>query len=308
MSSITLADQLTSHRKRRQALEQLISFARQITSAGDSMEALQYVTRPSQTGDRKRFSFLSEMAHHLEAQTTDLLKERLSQTDKLLIAETELFLHLAALSEEEFFARHQGAEAEEIQHSIQMLEKRLQAFRRKAQTNVAIRLVLDERGAQLKALHLPISQEQLSVEVLELRQKEQKCRDKIIREVNSLVTETNHLLSQPLYPESVVQAMQQNRARLQEALLHLQAGKSLEDLPFHIEVHEEVRTLPEPFEAQDAPAVSEPLLPSQIPLPATEESPTGFLRVFSRWLNSGMEVSWKDAGQQPRPPEERRSP
>ena len=59
MAKINVADQLRLHERKRQALEQLKQFAVQLASAGDGMEALQFLARPSQTKGGKSFSFLS---------------------------------------------------------------------------------------------------------------------------------------------------------------------------------------------------------------------------------------------------------
>ena len=291
-TNITLADQLLAHRKKRQALEQLISFARQISVAGDSMEALQFAARPSQRPDKGKLSFLLEMTAHLQAVDTATLQTRLAQIDKLLIAEVELFLHIATLNEDDFMELPHQNPTEDFHEQIESVQKRLQSFKRKAQTNVALRLVLHERGVQLQALKLPIAQDALAQQVTVLRQKENFCRKKIIQDIRLLLADTAHILHNHQYPQQMVDKLWETHDNLQQALAHLESGKSIESLSFNIEAHLEIDALP--------------IAPDALPLPAVEETPTeaskqlqeagknGFFARIDRWLNTPFDVSWNE--------------
>ena len=279
---------------------------------------MQFVTKPSQKSGNNRFLFLDKMTQHLQGIDTDELQCRLGKIDTQLIKEVNYFIKITGLSEEEFNASFATKNADETEKSISALENKLKDFRRKAQTNVAIRITLLGRGVQLLSIKLPVTQEHLSSQVADLKTKEKKCKTRIKQEINILLDDTNKILNNEQYPEALKNKMVEVKEQLESALTHIEHGKNIEDLPMIIEVHEDQYELPvgfgddKPQQSPDkkaesdtppveCPAPKDALKAHKTPAtntPHTTEKNKSLFYLLKCWLLSPWGVTWKEIKRQ----------
>lgn len=316
--SMTLTEQLNAHRKKRHALEQLFLFARQLVVAGEGMGAIECAARPSQTISAQQTQQLESRIASYDVINTEQLKPALRKTDQLLASELNAILKIAAISEQYFNAQVKADSTDTVNTTLKKLYQRLQRFKTRAQNNLAIRNVLLQRGTPATAIKLPVSQELLADRVKSLRQKEKGYSEKIQTAVQSMLTDTSAILQGGQYPQTINDKMAETQQQLLQTLDHLNKGRSLDQLPFTIELELNDRdyalhahTLPTQTEEQEqeqepihlaASANDEALPPisdTVIAEPDIEPAKKlGFFYLLKRWLNTPTSVSWQDIKRQ----------
>lgn len=324
MTSYT--EELKSVRRKREAIERLISFAQQIARMASGMEAVQNMARPSQIPKKGAFALIAQLAERLSEVDTDQLKSRLAKLDDAVRKELKTIVKLSQTSEEQFFQLYPIQHNEDVESSYDLLIKELQDFRRKAQTDVAIRFVLHDRGVLLEHARLPFDQESLNEHAENLKSKESKCRQRIRKEVETLITDLDKFIEHPHFPEPMLSEIHSLREQLQQTMKDLDAGRDIEEIPSCFEIVDmgdddsiemdalpEEQSEPEPEAAEQAPEeapASEPEArpqaavkseaktpPQPTPKPAVEpiaeKKRNFFIRVWV-WLTSPWNVGWKD--------------
>jgi hypothetical protein len=166
-----IGQQLDQISRKRQALEQLLLLAHQLSRMQGGMGMLQQMLKPSQAPGRKATA-LEQLCDALAPRSTDELRRQLAALDELIARELSSVVVLSRLTRAEFIQRY--CESKGAADAAALLEKQLEEFRRNSQTNVAVRYVLHGRGIQLKAAELPISQEAVAQRLEALRTEEQQ--------------------------------------------------------------------------------------------------------------------------------------
>ncbi|MBL4867373.1 MAG: hypothetical protein JKY67_13490 [Pseudomonadales bacterium] len=323
-------DELISIQKKRDAIEKLVAFSQQLSKLVNTMESVQHMMRPSQIPKKGRFALLHQLIDRLQTVETEQLYTRLDKLDKEVGKEIKKILALSQLKEADIEKSYVGKSREEIELGHRTMLKELKDFSRKTQTNVAIRYTLHNRGCSLDSAKLPIFQEELGVQVENLKSQEHQCRNKLAQHLESLIHDTDLILNAPHFPDEVKQQVATVKADLEKNLEHIRDGKNIDGIPVFIESLEIAPSgtidLPpigaNPFEeteadAQDdaskdvesveslAPETENQILENQ----TTSDSTTlkelqsqyrqkGFFGRLWMWLNTPLGVSWGDISKQ----------
>lgn len=324
-------DELKTITKKRAALERLISFAKQISKMCGGLEAVQEMAKPSQIPKKGKFAFIGQMAHRLQPIDSDQLQDRLGKLDKAVQKELGAIIKISKTSEEQFFQLYQQSSEKEMASSYDLLVNQLQDFKRKAQTDVAIRFVLHERGAPLTHVKFPLDQETLSGHVDTLKGREGQVRQRIRKEVTDLIADTQKMIDMPQLPEDIKSELGPLKNQLEKIVADIDAGKEIDVIPDCFEVvdmssGDEVvmDTLPmEPEEdsepqvaaanlkethEENVPTKAEPRAKAVQPPPKQakaapvaqkkepqpEKPKPGFFSRLKMWIFSPWNVKWKD--------------
>lgn len=326
-------DELKTITKKRAALERLISFAKQISKMCGGLEAVQEMAKPSQIPKKGKFAFIGQMAERLKPIESEQLQDRLGKLDKAVQKELGAIIKISKTSEEQFIQLYQQSSEKEMASSYDLLVNQLQDFKRKAQTDVAIRCVLHERGAPLTHVKFPLDQETLSSHVNNLKGREGQVRQRIRKEVTDLIADTEKMMEMPQLPDDIRGELGPLKNQLEKIVADIDAGKEIDLIPDCFEVvdmssGEEVvmDTLPaEPednVEPQSPEAVVDQTVEKSEPKPETppkqptpkkpaakpakataakqEQSPPqekakpGFFTRLKTWILSPWNVKWKD--------------
>lgn len=323
----TEADELIEIRQKLESMEKLIAFAQQLARIVESMESAQHMTRPSQMPKKRRFALLHQLVEKLKTVETDELLVRLKKLDKEVQKEIRKILVLARLKVDDVHKRFTAELKEEVAKTHETMRNELKDFSRKAQTNVAIRFTLHERGYPVESAKLPISQEQLGNQVETLKAEENNCKHKLIDHMESLIEDTDFILQNSKFPEDIKQQVKIVKTNLQNNLAHIKDGGNIDDIPVFIESLEIKLTgsvdstpaeidsiLEEESRTTEPPEHDEPKLEDDPSLEiTTEESPSSTLKelqnqyrqkgFFGRlwmWLNTPVGVTWADIKNQPK--------
>jgi len=276
--------------RKRELLEKLLAFARQLARLQGGVETLQQMLKPSQTPGRKS-SAIADFCTQLARHDTADLQQKLQALDGLIARELDGIITLSKLSQDEFIAQYASGAADDLI----ALETKLIDFRRKGQINVAMRYLLHERGAKVEAARLPVTQEQISERLDSLRSEELRCRSRIRDEISAQMADIRQVLADPKHPESLKQQFAPTLTWLQQGLDLLASGGKLDELPVFIETVVMADERPPPLPTM----VVENVVPTEttdVVKPAPLRRKMGFWRRLQIWINTPWGVRWKDIG------------
>jgi hypothetical protein len=300
MSDLNPADigqQLDQISRKRQALEQLLLLAHQLSRMQGGMGMLQQMLKPSQAPGRKATA-LEQLCDALAPHSTEELRRQLAALDELIARELSSVVVLSRLTRAEFIQRY--CESKGAADAAALLEKQLEEFRRNSQANVAVRYVLHGRGIQLKAAELPISQEAVAQRLEALRTEEQQCREQLTQQARELLVDIDAAIANPDCSAAELARQMASKLRVEGTLKMLEQGRSFEDLPRELSGEDAplVARMARPeIETGNAARPAPPAAPKTAAkqmAPVKPEKPLGFWKKFKLWLNTPWETRWQD--------------
>ena len=211
-ASVSLSEELSRLREKREALEQVLSYAHQLTHLQSSIDVVQQMLTPSQAPGRTTSS-IADYCKKAAGLETPNLSAMLEKLDKALASDIEVIVALsqpgtkATVARREQYGKHLDTFA--------ALKAKLADFRRNGEMNVAIRYVLYERGVQLEAARLPISQNDVADRLNTVRDEEQHCRVRLKTDMETMVADIRRIMAQPGCPDPLKQRMSIARDRLE---------------------------------------------------------------------------------------------
>lgn len=300
------AEELKSLSKKRAALEQLIAFTQQICKMANSLDLVQEMVKPSQIPNKRFFPILSQLTERLKSAETPNLLRGLNKVDGELESEIHHILTLSQMSEKDFYQRFSGLSETNMKATYELLAQQLIEFKRKAQTDVAIRYCLNRRGVMLEASKLLIPQEALGKKVDDLKRQETACKLKIENNIQALIQDTDKILNNQNYPEAIKQQVAFVRKNLEQNLAYLREGKDIEEIPVFIEsveIRHNAKTTnslenneDDVETQQQAPQQSKPQKNQNASASSVPEQ--SFFKRLKVWLTTPWNISWKSISQQ----------
>lgn len=309
------SDELEQLHKKRELLEQLLTFTKQINQMGSGLDLVREMAKPSQRVNKRLFKLLLVLIERLQPLDTEELRTRLTTMDAQIKKELRRMMVLSRMSEEEFMQHFANSSTGQLAATYDALLEEIEAFRRMAQTNVAIRYILSQRGALVDACTLPISQEVLGETVETLRVKEAECKHKVEQKIEDMIGDTDLILSCDKYPDDLKEQLRGVRTNLTKNLERLRSGEAVADVFVSVDAFEisddyaEPEPEPEPQNtpsAQDAEEEEDgedtTEYARETPQQAEQDLsklPRPFVGIFlfvhdmETWLRSPWQVSWR---------------
>lgn len=195
---------------------------------------------------------------------------------------------------------------------LELIHPRVNGFNRFARTNIAMRVLLEQRGESLPALQFELPREAIAQRLARVEEKEQGICRALVAHIQDMRGDLALMLGNPHCAESQTQFYQVLDQALAANLAHIEAGLSLSELPMPIEsievegggsVEHADSPVAEPVGTAEAETAA-----SASPLPDVAPDPlpaSGLLGRLRRWLSSPVEVRWRDL-QPPADPAKRR--
>lgn len=312
------SDELEQLYKKRELLEQLLAFTKQIIQMGNGLDLVREMAKPSQRVNKRLFKLLLALIERLTPLETEELKSRLTTIDGQIQKELRRMLVLSRMSEDEFMQHFTKSSTSQLSATYDALQQEIESFRRLAQTNVAIRYVLSQRGALIDACSLPISQEALGETVETLRAKETECKQRVERKIEDMINDTDLILSCDKYPEELKEQLRSVRKNLVTNLERLHSGESVAEVFVSIDAFEisddnadTISPNPEPPQTDPHPATADKTPDAEGTDETDEEEvsekteldlsqlPRAFVGIalwfhdINTWLRSPWQVSWR---------------
>ncbi len=183
------------------------------------------------------------------------------------------------------------------------VKKLINEFERRTRTSVSMRVLMIRRGLKVDVLVIPIAEEVLQGRIEQLDEKEKECTGHIQKEIVAMKQDVELILEHHPCSDTLKKQLEAVRDELQQNLEHIRAGKSIDELPFPIEVAEGTdtnvwQTPPEPESKAEEPEPAEPARPvadDATTANAQETSPRGFFGTLWVYLTTPNHVNWKRA-------------
>ncbi len=295
-------DELRELTKKRQLLEHLIAFTKRIQQLSNSLDIVREITKPSQATSKRILPLIAHLLPRMKFLETPQLKTAMQRLQPDISHELKQIMALAEVSETDFTKRLATLSIDKRKAVFDVMTQELQVFKRKTQTNLAIRVCLHERGVITTAADLAISQEKISDKASALKTQESDCKHRIKTTINTMLEDTQKILSMPSCPDELKEKVEQVKKTLEHKLEHLNTGKDLSDLPVFVESLE-IDTSCDDVASQAAaraqtnstPTSLTSALTSDVFIEIAEEKIDRSLNHFQRlclWLNTPWEVSW----------------
>lgn len=281
--------------ERRSALERAVRIAASIERLQHGLQAAMLMGKSAASIPQKMIDSLDRLDDAVKVMPSPKLKAILARLEQEVQKRFTLIMQLAQRDEAELI--DVGLEPGED------VEALLRGYRKKAQTAVALKVLLHARGEITKPIPLPVPVEDIRRRLGELNEREQKCRKQVRTEIVVLVEETDQILARTDLPEGMREPIAAMRQELALNLAHLDAGGAVISLPVGIEVVTMGEAGAEvPVVESQAPLPQE--MGAEAPLEATPETAVkpqkmagrrpGLFYKIRRWVTTPFNVTWQD--------------
>ncbi|MCP3688107.1 MAG: hypothetical protein GY784_06810 [Gammaproteobacteria bacterium] len=283
---------------KRLALEELISIASGVHNQQTALNELAIIARPSQQFSGKVAKYLKSITSHLQNDSVEEIIEKLDKveavTQKLLVKVLRLAdLDVNALQDKQF---------DDIE--IESFTLFIVDFKRRTHTSLVLRYVLHQRGVAVSAFKLPISQEEIREQVIQLRRKENQCIVRIKDGINTIIDDARLLVAQGTLTAEIRGELVRVQKAMQVNLAHLDRGGAVTDIPNVFEIV--TLELEQPGDALDSTSAShadaQDLVNGNVKADRGEEKPIpestvkrgeiSFLKRLGIWLLSPWSTGW----------------
>jgi hypothetical protein len=289
------AEALQLLHERRTALERAVRIAASVERMHHSLQAAMLMGKPAANIPQKMIDSLDRLDDTVKLMPSAKLKVILSHLEKEVQKRFSMIMELAKMDEAQLI----DAEFEPGED----IEKVLLTYRKKAQTAVAVKVLLHSRGEITKPMPLPVPVADIRQQLGKLNEREQVCRKEVRNEIVVLIQETDHILTRSDLPEGMREIILATRQDFTLNLQHLDAGGTIITMPVGLEIVSmgdehaaESSTEPQTPTAQE-PTADEPPATTQ-DASATEATSKGrrpgMIYKLRRWVTTPFDVTWKD--------------
>ncbi|MCG8428818.1 MAG: hypothetical protein MI754_15800 [Chromatiales bacterium] len=277
--NIQEAHSLKAIEQRRLLLRRVVAVARAVQQMKKGLKAVLFLGVPADKlpGDVRRF--FKGVAGQLKRQSTDKVLDYIERLERLIKQDLDLVIHYSEMDLEQ---------VDEIDLPDDTLNL-LREFKRRAQTSVSLRMLLQKRGVSVPepAVSLPVEKIRERLDDLETKEKIQ--RKKAVEQMRLMQEDLTRMMKEPGYTEEMKKVFSTVIAGLERDLKAIASGISLDKLPFS-------------FEQVDNPRAKQPvdyIDPAAKPIvektaeQASEPQQEGFFKRLIRWLNTPWSVTWE---------------
>lgn len=292
--ALTPAEELNALRERRQALERIVRVTQVVERLHRGLEAALLMGQTPRELARKAQGYLRHLDQATLIQPSKDLQIVLANLDREVQGSLARVMAFAKQEQEQELSE-QIATAPQPPGDLSSIFALLGKFRRGAQTAVALRLLLRERGVAIAPVQLQVSRAEIETQIQVLKARENVCRALVKDEIAQIQASLERLLEDERFTESVRLVMRNVQADLRRNLAHLEAGGSLDELPVLVEA---IELAEEPLPAM-APSPAPSVPPA--PLPAERRRRLGLLRHLWLWLTGPWGQGWNEIEDSPKP-------
>lgn len=294
------SDELRALHKKREALVRVVKITQALERMLNGLQSALLLGRPSSKLSKHALRAYEQLGKNTAMLPTAQLKVQLDRLDKLVSGTLGKILEIASIDHHEL-EQHIGPHADNATSEDSMISRLIDNFRRSAQTAVALRILLRERGVSTPATDFKIPDTALNKQILQLEEREQQCRHQIEKSITDIQQTTQRIIDNESSSDEVRAIASMIQENLTRDLKHIRAGKSIDDMPMVIEVVElrDDNALPDE-QVQENPETADT---SDISAQERSQSSSGpgkrgFFTRLRVWGTTPMNVKWKDIDDQ----------
>ncbi len=294
--------QLSVLTKKRLALESLIRITVSIQTQQQSLQELSVIARPSQDIPVKLISHIKLLSEKLGNLSVSEIIQRLEAIERVMTKGLNRLLSFVQVDPNQL--RDELLEDPTIDNFVDAIGN----FKRRTQTAVALRFLLNDRGVAIAPFSMDIPQESIFEHIETLKIKEKHCVKQIRKEIVDIMKISEKMIQDKSFSDAMKSDIIKVQQAMQVNLEHLDSGGKINELPNVFEtivlespvsesllIEEPVGDLKIPSEQ----AVNkEPAKNIQQPIRKknnleTQREPKSFWGSIKIWLSSPWKVSWR---------------
>ncbi|MGD8594536.1 MAG: hypothetical protein PVF82_17020 [Gammaproteobacteria bacterium] len=295
---VNVSEELKALEHKKSALEKVMKIARAVEQLRYGLEAVVLLGKPTARISHQAVHIFEALSEKIRIQPTKKIQESVQKLDAVIANNLNAIMELAR-PENEAELHEQVTTDETLAAHI---DKLIQDYRKSAQTAVALRVVLRERGVPTVPIKWSVSVDGIRTQISQLNNQELQYRKKIKSEITLLQHDALTVANNENLSQSIRDAAVHMHKMLQKDLEHLNAGKDVATMPFFVEVveiretaHEEAQheanTQPPPPEENNTQPQA--TIPAQS-TPDTQNAKPGFMHKLWRWSTTPPNVTWQD--------------
>ncbi len=223
-------DKLQQITDKRVALESLIKIACNIENQQKALNEVAQAARPSQDFPKSLLNHYKALQKRMENIEPENLILKLEKVESSLGESVINIISLTKIDVNEL-RDHQIENLD-----IDAFQNFINQFKQKTNTSLALRLILKNRNLLIPPFKLPVSQEQIALEIENLKTKERDCVKQIRSEINSIIDDTQQLLQQTGLPQAIIDELNKVKKGMVVNLEHLDKGGSIHEVPNTFEI------------------------------------------------------------------------
>ncbi|OZG74226.1 hypothetical protein BTA51_04195 [Hahella sp. CCB-MM4] len=298
----TLTQELSLLERKRRALIRVVNISGSLERLRLGYEAMLHLGQSDTPLPISAMQLFDHLGRKIRNLSDAEVKVRLAGLDKkLLRAQSEISDAIPQL-----------ANPQSSDEVLENFSQQIRDFQRIAHTNIALRVLIGRRHIELPPLKLNIPVEKIKANITTVSSKERNCRTRVRDQIQSMRVEIQRIIHGSLCSETQKQILAAMDEALKENIEHIQAGKSINELPTPVEDFQlntvanqtsESTPLPHPIveESGNTPAMGQPQSPPQskdhkatAPLTHSQARPKGLVKRFKIWLSTPWNVGWRD--------------
>lgn len=267
--------------KRKEVLEEMITLASRVEQLLGGLQATVHMGKTSSEIPKEAQDLLASLPEAIKGQPSAKLKDGLANLEARMAKSME---EVMALADQELDER-MGEEA------IRCIEE----FKRSSKTALALRVLLNNRNEITKPIKLPVQVKDLQIRVSKVDSKKKEVTTKVATEIVRVHDDSMNLLKTPGLPDGIKDMLKTTMQQMKANMAHLKSGGSFDKLPHSMEILEvtdvqEIEAIPEELPVFDV----EEIQVEEIEV----KDDSSLLGQLGSWLNTSVDVSWKEAGEQ----------
>ncbi|WP_455210025.1 hypothetical protein [Kaarinaea lacus] len=289
---VNISDELVALEQKKSALEKVMKIARALEQLRYGLEAVVLLGKPTASISHQAMHIFEALSEKIRIQPTNKIRDTIKKLDVIIANNLNGIMELAR-PENEAVLHEQCATDHELATHI---DKLIQDYRKKAQTAVALRVVLRERGEPTTPIKWSVSTDSIRTQITQLSDQENQYRKKVKSEIIILQHDALAVASNKNLPQATRDSAVHMHHMLQKDLEHLNAGKDIASMPFFVEVVELQASAPsEPQEKNESQPQAPPITHCT---EATQKSKPGLMHKLWKWSTTPPSVTWQDIEQQ----------
>jgi len=279
-------------KQKRLALQKLVKLTSMLNQLHQGLQSIILMGKSAAQIPDKIVNKFKSLTESLKEKPTDIIKNTLSSTDVKIDRDIKHVLEISQKSNE-LLEQELGATGTKLTDALKEdYNEFVNDFKKKSQTSITLRITLKTRQEMVSAFNLPVPESFIKNQIISLNAKEEKCRNIIRKDMDTLQSDVNTLLKNEDCSDEVKAILGQIRTELKDNSEHFNSGKSIDEMPILYESIELSGA------AQVIEEVEEIINPQTDTTNKAAEPETkkkrGFFNHLIAWLKAPWSQGWKD--------------
>ena len=237
--SKNIPDELVSLEHKMDTLEGLMRIAQSMERLQDSLQSVLLLGKSSSRIPKSILKTFESLSEKTLTQPTKSLQATLANLDKIIKLKLNTIMSLTSSESNQDPKSNvfQVATIGEVD-AEDRIHKLVNEFKRTAQTAVALRVLLKERGVFTKPIDISKNHKLITTQLDNLKQQQHSYRTKITNGIIELQNDAALIFKNTDLPIESRKIAKQMYDFMAKDLTHIKAGKKIEDMPMAVEIFE----------------------------------------------------------------------